>query len=129
MSRVIYFLRESLFPPLLQRDWIEEGKIMYAIIQTGGKQYKVVEGQTVIVERLPDEVNAKVSFEPLMIGDDETSVFGTPTVKGASVTATVVEHGKGEKLNIAVYKKMVGHHRAQGHRQPYTKLKIEKIVK
>ena len=102
---------------------------MYAIIKTGGKQYKVQEGQTLIVERLPNEVNSEITFEPLLIGEEGVSKIGTPTVKGASVIATVVEHGKGEKLNIAVYKKMVGHHRAQGHRQPYTKIKIKSITK
>ena len=102
---------------------------MYAIIKTGGKQYKVQEGQTLIVERLPNEVNSEITFEPLLIGEEGASKIGTPTVKGASVVATVVEHGKGDKLNIAVYKKMVGHHRAQGHRQPYTKIKIKSITK
>ena len=102
---------------------------MYAIIKTGGKQYKVQEGQVLSVERLPNEVNSEITFEPLLIGDEGGSLVGTPVVKGAAVVATVVEHGKGDKLNIAVYKKMVGHHRAQGHRQPYTKIKIKSITK
>jgi len=102
---------------------------MYAIIKTGGKQYKVQEGQVLSVERLPGEVKTEVTFEPLLIGDENGSQIGAPTVKGASVVATIIEHGKGEKLNIAVYKKMVGHHRAQGHRQPYTKIKIKSITK
>jgi len=102
---------------------------MYAIIKTGGKQYKVEVGQELKVERLSNDVKSEITFEPLLIGDESGSVIGSPTVKGASVVATVVEHGKGEKLNIAVYKKMVGHHRAQGHRQPYTKIKIKSITK
>ncbi len=102
---------------------------MYAIIKTGGKQYKVQTGQVLSVERLPNEVNSDVTFEPLLIGDESGSQIGTPVVKGASVVATIIEHGKGDKLNIAVYKKMVGHHRAQGHRQPYTKIKIKSITK
>ena len=113
----------------IQRDWNEEGKTMYAIIKTGGKQYKVQAGDVIKVERLDAEVNSKVTFEPLMIGDEKGSTFGNPTVSGASVTATVVEHGKGKKVQLAIYKKMNGHHRAQGHRQPYSKIKIDAIKK
>lgn len=102
---------------------------MYAIIKTGGKQYKVQAGDVIKVERLDAEVNSKVTFEPLMIGDEKGSTFGNPTVSGASVTATVVEHGKGKKVQLAIYKKMNGHHRAQGHRQPYSKIKIDAIKK
>ena len=102
---------------------------MYAIIKTGGKQYKVQEGDELFVERLNADVNSQVTFEPLMIGDEKGSVIGTPTVAGASVTATVLEHGKGKKVQLAIYKKMNGHHRAQGHRQPYSKIKINAIKK
>ncbi|MBQ7977162.1 MAG: 50S ribosomal protein L21 [Clostridia bacterium] len=102
---------------------------MYAIIKTGGKQYKVQEGDVITVERLDAEVNAKVTFEPLMLGDEKGSTFGAPIVAGASVSATVLEHGKGKKVQLAIYKKMNGHHRAQGHRQPYSKIKIDAIKK
>ena len=102
---------------------------MYAIIKTGGKQYKVQEGDVITIERLDAEVNSQVTFEPLMLGDEKGSVFGAPTVTGASVTATVLEHGKGKKVQLAIYKKMNGHHRAQGHRQPYSKIKINAIKK
>lgn len=102
---------------------------MYAIIKTGGKQYKVQEGDVIVIERLDAEVNSQVTFEPLMLGDEKGSVFGTPSVAGASVTATVLEHGKGKKVQLAIYKKMNGHHRAQGHRQPYSKIKINAIKK
>ena len=102
---------------------------MYAIIQTGGKQYKVQENDIITIERLDVEVGSKVTFEALMLGDEKGSVFGTPTVNGATVTAEVLEHGKGKKVQLAIYKKMNGHHRAQGHRQPYSKVKITAITK
>ncbi len=102
---------------------------MYAIIKTGGKQYKVQQGDVLTVERLDVEANQKVTFDCLMLGDEKGSVFGTPTVAGASVEATVLEHGKGKKVQLAIYKKMNGHHRAQGHRQPYSKIKIDAIKK
>ena len=102
---------------------------MYAIISCGGKQYKVVEDEILNVEHLDLNAGEKIEFEPLLIGSGEGSIIGTPTVKGAVVSATVMEHGKGDKLNIAVYKKMGGHHRAQGHRQPYSQIKIDSIKK
>ncbi len=102
---------------------------MYAIIKTGGKQYKVQTGDVLTVERLDVEAGSKVTFDCLMLGDEKGSTFGTPTVAGASVEATVLEHGKGKKVQLAIYKKMNGHHRAQGHRQPYSKIKIDAIKK
>ena len=102
---------------------------MYAIIQTGGKQYKVQANDVITIERIDAEVGSKVNFDVLMISDDKDSVFGNPTVAGAKVEAEVLEHGKGKKVQLAIYKKMNGHHRAQGHRQPYSKVKITTIVK
>ena len=101
---------------------------MYAIISCGGKQYAVSENDEIDVEYMNVKENETVTFEPLLISDKAgQSTIGTPTVSGATVVASVIEHGKGEKLNIARYKKMNGHHRAQGHRQPYTRLKIVSI--
>lgn len=102
---------------------------MYAIIKTGGKQYKVSKDDILEVEKLDAEVGSTVEFECLMIGDDKKSVFGNPTVANAKVSAQVLEHGKGKKVQLAIYKKMNGHHRAQGHRQPYSKVKITAITK
>lgn len=102
---------------------------MYAIIQTGGKQYKVQANDIIEIERIDAEVGAKVNFDVLMLGDDKGSVFGNPVVAGAKVEAEVLEHGKGKKVTKAVYKKMNGHHRTQGHRQPYSKVKITTIAK
>ncbi|MBQ8761758.1 MAG: 50S ribosomal protein L21 [Clostridia bacterium] len=100
---------------------------MYAIIKTGGKQYKVQEGDVITVEKLDVEVGNKVGFDALLFSDGKTVTVGKPIVPGIRVLTEVVEHGKGDKLQIAVYKKMNGHHRAQGHRQPYTKLKVTSI--
>ncbi len=102
---------------------------MYAIIKTGGKQYKVQTNDIIEIERLDAEVGSKVNFEVLMIADDKGSVFGNPVVESAKVEAEVLEHGKGKKVQLAIYKKMNGHHRAQGHRQPYSKVKITAIAK
>ncbi len=102
---------------------------MYAIIQTGGKQYKVQVNDIISIERIEAEVGAKVNFDVLMICDDKGAVFGNPVVAGAKAEAEVLEHGKGQKVQLAIYKKMNGHHRAQGHRQPYSKVKITAIAK
>lgn len=103
---------------------------MYAIILTGGKQYKVQVNDVISIERIVAEVGARVNFEVLMLCDDKgAAVFGSPVVAGAKVEAEVLEHGKGDKVQLAIYKKMNGHHRAQGHRQPYTKVKITAITK
>ena len=100
---------------------------MYAIISSGGKQYKVSAGDVVLVEKLEQQPNTKLSLPALLVSDDKGVKVGNPNVDGVVVEATVLEHGKGEKLSIAVYKKMNGHHRAQGHRQPYTKIRIDNI--
>ena len=100
---------------------------MYAIISCGGKQYKVSAGDVIAVEKLDNEVNAKIELPALLVSDDKGVKAGHPNVDGVVVSATVLEHGKGEKVSIAVYKKMNGHHRAQGHRQPYTKIRIDAI--
>ena len=101
---------------------------MYAIIKTGGKQYKVSEGDVLQVEKLDAEKGAKVEFdEVLAIVNDEGVNVGKPTVKGAKVTAEVVEHGKGQKILIFKYKSKVNERKRAGHRQPFTKVVIEKI--
>ena len=102
---------------------------MYAIIKTGGKQYKVQANDVLEVEKLDTEVGKKIEFSALMISDGKKVQVGTPEVAGQKVVAEVVEHGKGEKLNIFTYKKKNTHHKAQGHRQPYTKIKIISIGK
>lgn len=101
---------------------------MYAIIQTGGKQYRVTEGDVITVEKLGLEAGTSYTFdEVLTIGDGNDTKFGAPTVAGASVTASVIEEGKEKKVIIYKYKPKKGFHKKNGHRQPFTKLKIESI--
>lgn len=100
---------------------------MYAIIATGGKQYKVAEGDIIKVEKLGVEAGATVSFDQVLVVNNGQVVVGNPTVAGASVSATVVEEGKNKKVIVYRYKRKSGYHKKNGHRQSYTKVKIEKI--
>jgi len=101
---------------------------MYAVVQTGGKQYRVSEGDVISVEKLNAEAGSTVVLdEVLVIGGDAETVVGKPFIEGAAVTAEVVENGKGEKLVIFKYKAKKDYRRKQGHRQPYTKLEIKSI--
>ena len=100
---------------------------MYAIIQTGGKQYKVAENEIVKVEKLDAEVGSKIDLEVLMLVDGEKITTGNPTVKDAKVVAEVVEHGKGDNIVVFKYKAKKNYRRKQGHRQPYTALKIVSV--
>ena len=99
---------------------------MYAIIATGGKQYKVAAGDCLKVEKLGLEAGETVTFDDVLaISDNGLKVGGD--VANASVTATVVENGKAKKVIVYKYKRKTGYHKKQGHRQQYTKVKIEKI--
>lgn len=101
---------------------------MYAIIETGGKQYRVQEGDVVFVEKLTAEVGEAVVFDKVLaVSTDEELTVGTPAVAGASVNAKVLGHGKDKKIIVFKYKPKKGYRRKQGHRQPYTKVQIEKI--
>lgn len=100
---------------------------MYAIIETGGKQLRVEEGQTIFVEKLAAEVDATVTFDKVLLVGGESSRIGAPLVEGATVTAKVVSQGKGKKITVFKYKPKKNNHRKLGHRQPFTKLVVEKI--
>jgi len=101
---------------------------MYAIIKTGGKQYMVNEGDVLTVEKLDVESGAKVVFdEVLAVGNNGELQVGSPVVSGAKVEATVVENGKSKKIIVFKYKPKKDYRKKQGHRQPYTKVRIEKI--
>lgn len=101
---------------------------MYAVIKTGGKQYKVAEGDEIIIEKLNVEEGATVTFDEVFaIVDGENVKIGQPKVEGAKVTASVVKNGKGPKIRIFKYKHKTNYRRRMGHRQPFTKVKIEKI--
>ena len=99
---------------------------MYAIIATGGKQYKVSEGDVIKVEKLDVEPGATVTFDQVVaVSDKELKVAGD--VKGASVTATAMEQGRYRKVIVYKYKRKTGYHKKNGHRQAYTQVKIDKI--
>ena len=101
---------------------------MYAIIKTGGKQYMVNEGDVLMVEKLDVESGAKVMFEEVLaVGNDGELNLGSPVVAGAKVEATVVENGKTKKVIVFKYKPKKDYRKKQGHRQPFTKVRIEKI--
>ncbi|NLE20565.1 MAG: 50S ribosomal protein L21 [Clostridiales bacterium] len=100
---------------------------MYAIIATGGKQYRVSEGDTIYVEKLDLEPDSEVTFPVLMLGGD-TVTMGTPEVEGASVKGKVVRHGKGKKIVVFKYKAKKNYRRKQGHRQPFTQVEITAIT-
>ena len=101
---------------------------MYAIIETGGKQYKVAEGDVITVEKLAVEAGSDYTFENVLaVGEGSSVTVGAPTVKGASVKASVIGDGKAKKVIVYKYKPKKGFHKKNGHRQPFTKLKIEKI--
>ncbi len=100
----------------------------YAIIETGGKQYRVSEGDEVLVEKLDIAEGEKVVFDHVLaVIKKGELVVGTPMVSGAKVTGKVVEHGKGDKILVFKYKAKSNYRRRQGHRQPFTKVVIEKI--
>ena len=106
----------------------EEVYLMYAIVKTGGKQYKVAEGDVLFVEKLEGNAGDVVTLnEVLACTKDGELVVGAPTVEGASVQAIVVEQGNAKKVIVFKYKAKTDYRRKQGHRQPYTKIVIEKI--
>lgn len=101
---------------------------MYAIIQTGGKQYKVTEGSVLKIEKLNVEPGDRLTLDQvLMVSDDNEVRVGDPLVANAQVIATVLEQGREKKVVVYKYKKRKNYRRKQGHRQPYTKIKVEKI--
>ena len=101
---------------------------MYAIIQTGGKQYRVSEGDVLSIEKLSAAEGEEVVFDQVLtvVADGDVKI-GKPVLEGAKVTAKVVEHGKGEKILVFKYKAKSNYRKRQGHRQPYTKVEISKI--
>ncbi len=104
-------------------------QLMQAIIVTGGKQYNVSEGDTLFIEKLDVNAGDAVVFDQVLaIVDGENTKFGAPVVEGAKVDATVVKNGKGKKIRIFKYTPKKGYRKRQGHRQPYTKVEINKIT-
>ena len=101
---------------------------MYAVIETGGKQVRVQEGDVVFIEKLNAEADETVSFDKVVaVGAESGIKVGTPYVEGATVSAKVLKNGKGKKIAVFTYKPKKGQKRAMGHRQPYTQVQIESI--
>lgn len=101
---------------------------MYAVIETGGKQYRVQEGETIFIEKLDGNQGDTVNFEKVLLISDESDIkVGKPYVEGATVNASILEQGKAKKIIVFKYKAKKDYRKKQGHRQPYTKVKIEKI--
>ena len=102
---------------------------MFAVIETGGKQYKVNEGDVIFVEKLNAEEGDKVVFDKVLaVSSDNGFKSGKPTIEGATVSATVVKNGKGKKIYVITYKPKKNEKRKIGHRQPYTKVQIDSIA-
>lgn len=100
---------------------------MYAIIATGGKQYRVSEGDVIYIEKIDAQVDSTVSFDVLLMGNDGDVKIGTPVVEGVKVEGKVVGQIRGEKIVVYKYKSKKNYRRKQGHRQPYTKVEVTKI--
>ena len=119
-------------------EWVPSGARLYreagatslkhAIIVTGGKQYRVAEGDVIFVEKLDVEAGETVKFDRVLaVIDEDKAVFGTPVVENAVVSGNVVKNGKSKKIRVYKMKPKKGYRRTQGHRQPYTKVEITKI--
>ncbi len=101
---------------------------MYAVIKTGGKQYRVAVGEKLKVEQIPADVDSQITIDQVfMVGEGESVKIGTPVVAGATVTATVVSHGRHDKVKIFKMRRRKHYQKHQGHRQNYTELRIEAI--
>lgn len=102
---------------------------MYAVIRTGGKQYRVSSGEKVKVEQLAADVGSQITIDQvLMVADGDSVTIGTPLVKGAKVQATVVNHGRADKVRIFKMKRRKNSRKQQGHRQNYTEIQVDKIA-
>ena len=107
---------------------IKEVPVMYAIIATGGKQYKVAEGDIIRVEKLGAGAGSKVCFDKVLVINGDEMTVGAPYIEGANVTATVTKEGKAKKVIVYKYKRKTGYHKKNGHRQLFTEVKIEEIL-
>ncbi len=103
---------------------------MYAVVKTGGKQYKVAIGEKLKVEQITADIDSQIVLnEVLMVADGESVTIGAPLVAGAVIKATVVSHGRGEKVRIFKMRRRKHYQKRQGHRQNYTEIRIDEIVK
>ncbi len=101
---------------------------MYAVIRTGGKQYKVAQGDVIQIEKLTGDAGATLDFEDvLLVGDDDNTHVGAPIVAGANVAGTILEQGRHKKVIVFKFRKRKGYQRKNGHRQPFTRVRIDSI--
>jgi large subunit ribosomal protein L21 len=101
---------------------------MYAVVRSGGKQYRVSQGGSLRVEKLAGDVGSSITLdEVLMIGGEADIKIGTPTVDGAQITGTIVAQGRGDKIRVFKMKRRKGYRRTQGHRQDYTEIRVDEI--
>ena len=120
-------VREEVSPTLRSETYKGE-KLMYAIIVTGGKQYKVEAGDVVFIEKLDVEADSEIVFDKVIaVGSDDGIKVGAPFVNGATVTAKAIKNGKAKKITVMTYKPKKNEKRKLGHRQPYTKIEIAAI--
>ena len=124
------FKTASAAPPTASLFMRERISLQYAIIVTGGKQYRVKSGDVLFVEKLPVEAGDTVTFDQVLaiLDDEKEAVIGAPLVEGAAVTANVVKNGKAKKIHVFKYKAKKNYRRRQGHRQPYTQVQIDAIT-
>lgn len=101
---------------------------MFAVVKTGGKQYVVREGKTLDIEKIFGDEGSKIAFDVLLVGDGDNTKIGMPLVPGAKVEAQILKQFKGKKVEIMKFKRKTGYRRKRGHRQQYTKIKINKII-
>ena len=129
MSRILWAGQVSDFAPPMNSESMYKGVLckMYAVIETGGKQYKVETGSVIFVEKLSASEEETVSFKVMALCDENGLKVGNPYVEGASVTAKVMKNGKAKKITVFTYKPKKNEKRKMGHRQPYTKVQIEAI--
>ena len=128
-GRIEWVQSGDILPPTRARLYREAGatSLKHAIIVTGGKQYRVAEGDVIFVEKLDAEENTEVKFDVVALSTDAGFKAGTPTVAGATVTGKVLKNGKGKKIYVLKYKSKKNEKKKIGHRQPYTKVQITKI--
>jgi len=129
-GRIEWAQSGDFLPPTRARLYREAGatSLKHAIIVTGGKQYRVAEGDVIFVEKLDVEAGETVKFDRVLaVIDEDKAVFGTPVVENAVVSGNVVKNGKSKKIRVYKMKPKKGYRRTQGHRQPYTKVEITKI--
>ena len=129
-GRIEWVQSGGFLPPTRARLYREAGatSLKHAIIVTGGKQYRVEQGDIVYIEKLDVEADSEVKFDQVLaIGEEGSVKVGAPVVEGASVSAKVIKNGKGKKLNIITYRAKKHSARRMGHRQPYTKVEITAI--